>query len=56
MNDTSLDYDMYKSVLYRLGMIQDINGIDRNVVEKQEKLLYVLWRILGGIEDLSGYI
>lgn len=37
-------------------MIQDTNGIDRQVVEKQEKLLYVLWKILGGCKDLSGYI
>ena len=27
-----------------------------SVVEKQDKLLYVLWRILGGLDDLGGFI
>ena len=33
-SETYLDYEMYKQVLYRLGLIQDTSGIDRSAIEK----------------------
>ena len=55
-SEMSLDFEMFKQVLYRLGLIQDENGIDQSVIQKQEKMIYVMWRILGGSEDLTGSI